>query len=173
MVAPTSAIGPNVQRKNAAVATAPAHCAATYCTTSRAGKRPIDQKPMVTAGLIWAPDRRPVDATQRVMTRPNASAMPTCPNAWVFAATMIEPGPMATSANVPIISATYRRTALGAALLRRSPSRARERWRAAGAKMIREFVRQRAFENAARRTRDVVVDSDDLDLDVRSVNFDG
>src|SRR3954465_3147193 len=104
-VAPTFPTGPSSQTDNADAATAPVHWATIYGRTSRVGNRRTDQKPIVTAGLMCAPERCPIDATQSVTTRPNASATPEWPNAWVLAATMAAPGPTATSANVPRPSA--------------------------------------------------------------------
>jgi hypothetical protein len=55
---------------------------------------------------MCAPPRWLVAATTNVITRPNAMATPVCPNACVEADTIAAPGPTATSANVPIASAT-------------------------------------------------------------------
>src|SRR5215203_3720555 len=44
-----------------------------------------------------------------MITRPNVTAMPTCPSACVLASTMIAPAPAKTSAKVPITSATSMR----------------------------------------------------------------
>ena len=56
-VAPKLPTGPSNQPSSADAAMAPMHCAAMYGSTVRDGKRPTDQKPSVTAGLMCAPPR--------------------------------------------------------------------------------------------------------------------
>ena len=88
-----------------------------YGTTSRDGKRRTDQKPIVTAGLMCAPETWPSAKIIAVTTNANASATPACDTAPLVAAfTITAPGPISTRKNVPIASARSRRESSGASL---------------------------------------------------------
>lgn len=52
--------GPIEDRSAKDAATTPADCAKMYRTTSAGGNRRTDQKAIVTAGLMCAPERCPV-----------------------------------------------------------------------------------------------------------------
>src|SRR5436190_22352252 len=109
VVAPNAPTGPTSHPQRNEARIAPTHCATTYGMTSDERNRPTDQNPRVTAGLMCAPPRCPLDATISVTARPNARATLVCPKACVRAEVLTAPGPIATRGNVPSNSATHRR----------------------------------------------------------------
>src|SRR5215472_1470437 len=81
-----------------------------YGTTSELGNFPPENKPTVTAGLMWHPEMCPIAYAIVSSVKPKASETPTRPTPTLGnpAASTAVPHPPRTSQNVPMNSAATR-----------------------------------------------------------------